>query len=1018
MKKHMTFRVLTALGVMLAVALTACPAQGAAIIWVTDNTDASSAPSPDDIGFRNMLVANGHTVDRRTGAPWRALSTAEKNDLNNADLVIVSRDADSGQYDDSGELAAWNGVTSPMMLLNQYFVRSSRWKWLNNGGTSGTGDGIVEVPAAATGHDIFQNVTLDGNNRVDIATSSTPAAGTANVGNGQSLAFDPDNSNRAAIVYWDKGTEYYSGSGQTAGDKRMFFGAGLDGNNPKGGYNLTAAGEHIFLDAVDFMASVTLITSTPINKTWSDGVYWSDGKAAHAGVHYNVGDHPVGKSLRTPNNANNPTFPGDSLTIHSTGALGFKHNGTVTINDLRLDGGTINASSGNRTMGLGGNLHVASDSTINLSNSGDTRDIELKSTLTGSGNLIVKGDSSYSILRFRSNTAGYTGAIVVEDSVDRLHMGHTAGNVTTVKGVGAGLDYGPFEEFDVGTVGGNASVVCPAGQPVDLGTGGGSLGVARQWSGDANTTGLLDLSGASDVDINVTNLRMGIITSGSNSSAEGTLKLSAAGPNTVKATTITLGDSTASGNTGVTNTLTLGGADNDLWADTMYVGRRKSKGRIDILPGGSVVLRNKAGTERANVRVGLNDVNSGTRDFGEIDLSGADDFNAMIGSLIVGQKTGGGSGKAVGRLTLAESNTIDATTIVMGNSDNGGQTGSSDQQQIILGNTNTIKTDTFTISNRKSNALVAFGAPGGTLNLTGSAGARTDLRVGYNSNTGSNATGMLDLADGTFNADLSDLTLGNMTGSNMDGSGTGTVKHAAGTVDVSNGVHLGNTTKSTGRYELGGTGVLNVTQNIEVGNYGAGVFTQTGGQLSVNGELQIAQNAGATGTYNLTGGRLSADVIRLGAGTAAFNFTGGAIAPGDSVGTTEFYGAFDQGIGGALEIEIDGPNAGQYDVLKVFGSVTLAGDLDLFGAYKAEYLDSYVILENDGTDAITGIFAGLPEGHVWREDTLGSMVRITYRGGTDSNDVVVTAIPEPMTMLAVGLGISSLGGYVRKRRRA
>ena len=27
-------------------------------------------------------------------------------------------------------------------------------------------------------------------------------------------------------------------------------------------------------------------------------------------------------------------------------------------------------------------------------------------------------------------------------------------------------------------------------------------------------------------------------------------------------------------------------------------------------------------------------------------------------------------------------------------------------------------------------------------------------------------------------------------------------------------------------------------------------------------------------------------------------------------------------------------------------------------------------------------------------------------------------IPEPMTMLAVGLGIASLGGYIRKRRRA
>ena len=42
--------------------------------------------------------------------------------------------------------------------------------------------------------------------------------------------------------------------------------------------------------------------------------------------------------------------------------------------------------------------------------------------------------------------------------------------------------------------------------------------------------------------------------------------------------------------------------------------------------------------------------------------------------------------------------------------------------------------------------------------------------------------------------------------------------------------------------------------------------------------------------------------------------------------------------------------------------------------------------------------------------------------GVDNVRLTVTApatvIPEPMTMLAVGLGISSLGGYIRKRRRA
>ena len=59
------------------------------IVWVTDNTDAGNPPSPDDIGWANLLTAQGHTVDRRTGQAWRSLDASEIADLNAADLVIV-----------------------------------------------------------------------------------------------------------------------------------------------------------------------------------------------------------------------------------------------------------------------------------------------------------------------------------------------------------------------------------------------------------------------------------------------------------------------------------------------------------------------------------------------------------------------------------------------------------------------------------------------------------------------------------------------------------------------------------------------------------------------------------------------------------------------------------------------------------------------------------------------------------------------------------------------------------------
>ena len=47
-----------------------------------------------------------------------------------------------------------------------------------------------------------------------------------------------------------------------------------------------------------------------------------------------------------------------------------------------------------------------------------------------------------------------------------------------------------------------------------------------------------------------------------------------------------------------------------------------------------------------------------------------------------------------------------------------------------------------------------------------------------------------------------------------------------------------------------------------------------------------------------------------------------------------------------------------------------------------------------------------------REDAYGDF------NGFAIVSVSAAPIPEPMTMLAVGLGITSLGGYIRKRRRA
>lgn len=222
------YRKLIFLTLAFAFCLTSL-ANAANIIWVSDFYDDKGDGAPDDQGWVALLEAQGHTVDYTMGASagdgyWRELDDSKIAALNAADLIIISRNSSSGDYDDGDEPAQWNSVTTPLMLHTAWIVRSSRWKWLDTTTLLDISDVVVDILAAD--HPIFAGVAspvqvTDG----AVGLLTAPDITGVDAGNGTLLAKVAD-VDVACIIEWEAGVEFYPGSGEIAGGPRMFFAAG------------------------------------------------------------------------------------------------------------------------------------------------------------------------------------------------------------------------------------------------------------------------------------------------------------------------------------------------------------------------------------------------------------------------------------------------------------------------------------------------------------------------------------------------------------------------------------------------------------------------------------------------------------------------------------------------------------------------------------------------------------------------------------------------------------------------
>jgi autotransporter-associated beta strand protein len=225
--------------------------------------------------------------------------------------------------------------------------------------------------------------------------------------------------------------------------------------------------------------------------------------------------------------------------------------------------------------------------------------------------------------------------------------------------------------------------------------------------------------------------------------------------------------------------------------------------------------------------------------------------------------------------------------------------------------------------------------------------------------------------------------------------------------DVSDGI---GTLAGVGRVDLGssGTGALflngsgNTTFSGLIIGTGGDVFKNGTGTFTLNGNNTYGgQTTVANGTLIINGSQPQSPVTISASGTLGgdgtvgnvSNTSGGVVAPGSSPAILTTSNAVFAGAGSEFNVELNGTTAGAgYDQLNVRGTVSLGGATlhvtNGFGINDAPAEGTqFVIINNDGADAVSGTFNGLASGAIITSG--GLKFQISYTGGT-GNDVVLT----------------------------
>lgn len=385
-----------------------------------------------------------------------------------------------------------------------------------------------------------------------------------------------------------------------------------------------------------------------------------------------------------------------------------------------------------------------------------------------------------------------------------------------------------------------------------------------------------------------------------------------------------------------------------------------------------------------------------------------------------------------------------------------------------------------------SNFMVGVGAgatglveiKGGTLDLQSTTGGAS-INLGQNGNATFRQTGgvtnaqsfILSENDGTSTFDLQGGTVTTraqffMAGAGTDSAGAGkaTGTQSGGTLTVNGAFVVGLAAGHTASYELTGGTIVHGGSDISVGESGTGsLLIGAGTSLndnSTDGTLFVGRNDGSKGTLIVNGilNRLSTSLLRVGngnsggvdntngtgllAGTGNIVTTGAGVQIGakgtltggtqETVGALSITGAVAFSAGGTLYANFDA--AGHADRLNINGTVDITGAVlsgDRADGAPTGTDSRFWLINNDGTDAITGTFANAVTTSAYSTfyPDAGGYVTIdgqefaVFYGAdfdtqslTGGNDLLLlNAVPEPGSTTL--LSVLAIFGFTRRRRR-